>query len=176
MGCAVSSTGEKEAAERSKKIDKDLRADGERAASEVKLLLLGECPFCAHTPISPSRPVLGSRICRCCSTYVLVECTHARKNGSRERMSQARAFITASAPILRLWSRFRFSRDICIPYSPTRLHRHRRSPLSLSFSLSLCLAHSLSFSPSFSFSTRVLYRVSDNTRPKAPRNPRRIGG
>ncbi|XP_012535052.1 guanine nucleotide-binding protein G(i) subunit alpha isoform X1 [Monomorium pharaonis] len=41
MGCAVSTTGEKEAAERSKKIDKDLRADGERAASEVKLLLLG---------------------------------------------------------------------------------------------------------------------------------------
>jgi len=45
MGCAVSSTGEKEAAERSKKIDKDLRADGERAASEVKLLLLGRCPL-----------------------------------------------------------------------------------------------------------------------------------
>lgn len=42
MGCAVSTTGEKEAAERSKKIDKDLRADGERAASEVKLLLLGK--------------------------------------------------------------------------------------------------------------------------------------
>lgn len=41
MGCAVSTTGEKEAAERSKKIDKDLRADGERASSEVKLLLLG---------------------------------------------------------------------------------------------------------------------------------------
>lgn len=41
MGCAVSTTGDKEAAERSKKIDKDLRADGERAASEVKLLLLG---------------------------------------------------------------------------------------------------------------------------------------
>lgn len=44
MGCAVSTTGEKEAAERSKKIDKDLRADGERAAGEVKLLLLGKCP------------------------------------------------------------------------------------------------------------------------------------
>ncbi|XP_034230656.1 guanine nucleotide-binding protein G(i) subunit alpha [Thrips palmi] len=41
MGCAVSSAGEKEAAERSKKIDKDLRMDGERAAREVKLLLLG---------------------------------------------------------------------------------------------------------------------------------------
>lgn len=54
MGCAVSSTGEKEAAERSKKIDKDLRADGERAASEVKLLLLGKCAlfFSALTPRS----------------------------------------------------------------------------------------------------------------------------
>jgi guanine nucleotide-binding protein G(i) subunit alpha len=41
MGCAVSTTTEKEAAERSKKIDKDLRLDGERAAREVKLLLLG---------------------------------------------------------------------------------------------------------------------------------------
>ncbi|CAB0007670.1 unnamed protein product [Nesidiocoris tenuis] len=41
MGCAISSFGEKEAVERSKKIDKDLRADGERAAREVKLLLLG---------------------------------------------------------------------------------------------------------------------------------------
>lgn len=40
MGCAISS-GEKEAVERSKKIDKDLRADGEKAAREVKLLLLG---------------------------------------------------------------------------------------------------------------------------------------
>lgn len=42
MGCAVSTAVEKEAAERSKKIDKDLRADGERAAREVKLLLLGK--------------------------------------------------------------------------------------------------------------------------------------
>lgn len=42
MGCAISTSGEKEAVERSKKIDKDLRADGERAAREVKLLLLGK--------------------------------------------------------------------------------------------------------------------------------------
>ncbi|KAI5726672.1 hypothetical protein M8J76_006535 [Diaphorina citri] len=40
MGCTISS-GEKEAVERSKKIDKDLKADGEKAAREVKLLLLG---------------------------------------------------------------------------------------------------------------------------------------
>lgn len=41
MGCTISS-GEKEAVERSKKIDKTLRADGEKAAREVKLLLLGK--------------------------------------------------------------------------------------------------------------------------------------
>ncbi|CAG0883586.1 unnamed protein product [Darwinula stevensoni] len=41
MGCAISTHADKEAIERSKKIDKDLRADGERAAREVKLLLLG---------------------------------------------------------------------------------------------------------------------------------------
>lgn len=41
MGCAVSTAGDKVATARSRKIDRDLRADGERAASEVKLLLLG---------------------------------------------------------------------------------------------------------------------------------------
>lgn len=44
MGCTISS-GEKEAVERSKKIDKSLRADGEKAAREVKLLLLGKSLF-----------------------------------------------------------------------------------------------------------------------------------
>lgn len=44
MGCAISSES-KEAVERSKKIDKDLRADGEKAAKEVKLLLLGMSEF-----------------------------------------------------------------------------------------------------------------------------------
>ncbi|CAB0039577.1 unnamed protein product [Trichogramma brassicae] len=41
MVCASSSHLDKAAAERSKKIDKDLRAEGERIANEVKLLLLG---------------------------------------------------------------------------------------------------------------------------------------
>jgi guanine nucleotide-binding protein G(i) subunit alpha len=41
MGCAVS-TLEKEAAERSKKIDQELRREGEKAKLEVKLLLLGK--------------------------------------------------------------------------------------------------------------------------------------
>ncbi|GAB0089665.1 hypothetical protein DMENIID0001_042440 [Sergentomyia squamirostris] len=39
MGCNVS-TSSKEAEERSRKIDRALRAEGERQASEVKLLLL----------------------------------------------------------------------------------------------------------------------------------------
>ena len=41
MGCTISAE-DKAAAERSKMIDKNLRADGERAAREVKLLLLGK--------------------------------------------------------------------------------------------------------------------------------------
>lgn len=45
MGCAVSTSRDKEAVERSKNIDRALRADGERAASEVKLLLLGTYSF-----------------------------------------------------------------------------------------------------------------------------------
>ncbi|CAL4126160.1 unnamed protein product, partial [Meganyctiphanes norvegica] len=41
MGCAMGTPADKEAIERSKKIDKDLRLAGEKAAREVKLLLLG---------------------------------------------------------------------------------------------------------------------------------------
>ncbi len=41
MGCTLSAY-EKEAAERSKKIDQELRRDGEMASREVKLLLLGK--------------------------------------------------------------------------------------------------------------------------------------
>ena len=40
MGCAISAS-ERNAAERSKEIEKQLRVDGERASREVKLLLLG---------------------------------------------------------------------------------------------------------------------------------------
>lgn len=52
MGCTVSAE-DKAAAERSKMIDKNLREDGEKAAREVKLLLLGEAVSCAGTPDSP---------------------------------------------------------------------------------------------------------------------------
>lgn len=41
MGCTISAE-DKAAAERSKMIDKNLREDGEKAAREVKLLLLGK--------------------------------------------------------------------------------------------------------------------------------------
>lgn len=55
MGCTVSAE-DKAAAERSKMIDKNLREDGEKAAREVKLLLLGEAAPCAGTPDSRSKP------------------------------------------------------------------------------------------------------------------------
>lgn len=41
MGCTLSAE-DKAAVERSKMIDKNLREDGEKAAREVKLLLLGK--------------------------------------------------------------------------------------------------------------------------------------
>ena len=41
MGCAISSD-DKVAQERSKRIDRALRADGEKSSREVKLLLLGK--------------------------------------------------------------------------------------------------------------------------------------
>lgn len=41
MGCTLSAE-DKAAVERSKMIDRNLREDGEKAAREVKLLLLGE--------------------------------------------------------------------------------------------------------------------------------------
>uniref|UniRef100_A0A3B1JSK4 Guanine nucleotide-binding protein G(i) subunit alpha-2 n=1 Tax=Astyanax mexicanus TaxID=7994 RepID=A0A3B1JSK4_ASTMX len=44
MGCTVSAE-DKAAAERSKMIDKNLREDGEKAAREVKLLLLGDTTY-----------------------------------------------------------------------------------------------------------------------------------
>ena len=40
MGCTASAE-DKSASDRSKQIEKELRADGEKAAREVKLLLLG---------------------------------------------------------------------------------------------------------------------------------------
>ena len=49
------SAEDKAAAKRSKMIDKNLREDGEKAAREVKLLLLGEAAPCAGTPDSPPK-------------------------------------------------------------------------------------------------------------------------
>lgn len=60
MGCAVSK--DKEAVERSKNIDRALRADGERAASEVKLLLLGKCLFASPHPDLGGPPGIPSHL------------------------------------------------------------------------------------------------------------------
>jgi len=58
MGCTVSQE-DKAAAERSKMIDKNLREDGEKAAREVKLLLLGKLVALKlqHAPPPPPYPV-----------------------------------------------------------------------------------------------------------------------
>uniref|UniRef100_A0A8C2M1L6 G protein subunit alpha i2 n=1 Tax=Cricetulus griseus TaxID=10029 RepID=A0A8C2M1L6_CRIGR len=56
MGCTVSAE-DKAAAERSKMIDKNLREDGEKAAREVKLLLLAPQAIC---PSSKSSLTLAS--------------------------------------------------------------------------------------------------------------------
>lgn len=44
MGCAASA-GDKVAAAKSKEIDKKIKSDAEKAAREVKLLLLGKFGF-----------------------------------------------------------------------------------------------------------------------------------
>lgn len=63
MGCTLS-TDDKAAQERSKMIDRNLRDDGEKAAREVKLLLLGKgkmdghrgtgCSFWRKTVVQPN--------------------------------------------------------------------------------------------------------------------------
>lgn len=62
MGCTLS-TEDKAAVERSKMIDRNLRDDGEKAAREVKLLLLGKRGASPAWP-SPPRPGPGSRRAR----------------------------------------------------------------------------------------------------------------
>lgn len=56
MGCTVSAE-DKAAAERSKMIDKNLREDGEKAAREVKLLLLGRLRLVGAPPVTLKRNV-----------------------------------------------------------------------------------------------------------------------
>uniref|UniRef100_A0A8C9FNZ8 Uncharacterized protein n=1 Tax=Pavo cristatus TaxID=9049 RepID=A0A8C9FNZ8_PAVCR len=48
MGCTLSAE-DKAAVERSKMIDRNLREDGEKAAREVKLLLLGKGGRCGKS-------------------------------------------------------------------------------------------------------------------------------
>ena len=56
MGCTLSAE-DKAAVERSKMIDKNLRADGERAAREVKLLLLGKIESVLNSTVIHDRLV-----------------------------------------------------------------------------------------------------------------------
>lgn len=60
MGCTVSAE-DKAAAERSKMIDKNLREDGEKAAREVKLLLLGKLQLMASARVT--NKLCGCREC-----------------------------------------------------------------------------------------------------------------
>lgn len=64
MGCAIS-TDDKIAQERSKQIDKNLRADGEKASREVKLLLLGKSVICHRSRKRSENYVTchGSKFC-----------------------------------------------------------------------------------------------------------------
>lgn len=57
MGCTLS-TEDKAAVERSKMIDRNLRDDGEKAAREVKLLLLGK-EAGEHTANTRSSPAVS---------------------------------------------------------------------------------------------------------------------
>uniref|UniRef100_A0A8C0JED9 Uncharacterized protein n=1 Tax=Chelonoidis abingdonii TaxID=106734 RepID=A0A8C0JED9_CHEAB len=57
MGCTLSAE-DKAAVERSKMIDRNLREDGEKAAREVKLLLLGKGRGCC-----PSRIIQELKAC-----------------------------------------------------------------------------------------------------------------
>ena len=63
MGC-ISSTEDKAAMERSKAIDKGLRADGEKAAREVKLLLLGKFIIKMKSILSENRSHLVTKSSR----------------------------------------------------------------------------------------------------------------
>uniref|UniRef100_A0A8C5NV12 Guanine nucleotide-binding protein G(i) subunit alpha-2 n=1 Tax=Jaculus jaculus TaxID=51337 RepID=A0A8C5NV12_JACJA len=63
MGCTVSAE-DKAAAERSKMIDKNLREDGEKAAREVKLLLLDTIPVLGCFSLHLWSP-LGLRLTAC---------------------------------------------------------------------------------------------------------------
>lgn len=59
MGCTLSAE-DKAAVERSKMIDRNLREDGEKAAKEVKLLLLGEGPGAELESWIPESPARGA--------------------------------------------------------------------------------------------------------------------
>lgn len=90
MGCTVSQE-DKAAAERSKIIDKSLREDGEKAAKEVKLLLLGKQTFLFFYT--------------CISQYSLLAPAFLSHMYWIRRECVGRTVITLSAPnVKRKWS------------------------------------------------------------------------
>lgn len=61
MGCTLSAE-DKAAVERSRMIDRNLREDGEKAAKEVKLLLLGEGAGGGAGVLDSREPGPGSKL------------------------------------------------------------------------------------------------------------------
>lgn len=76
MGCTVSAE-DKAAAERSKMIDKNLREDGEKAAREVKLLLLGRSRLTVPNNVNNHREAahththIHTSLTRCCFVKIM---------------------------------------------------------------------------------------------------------
>lgn len=106
MGCTLSAE-DKAAVERSKMIDRNLREDGEKAAREVKLLLLGMggrvgCGDGRGRPRGPrdQAGVLGSAPCGVCYGLLGVRGTCQSSRGrvwSRPRMVSLQELVCSGA-------------------------------------------------------------------------------
>lgn len=82
MGCTLS-TEDKAAVERSKMIDRNLRDDGEKAAREVKLLLLGKKQLNIHERPKLSRFFVITALYT--ATKTILRCSyHQNYNGKFE--------------------------------------------------------------------------------------------
>uniref|UniRef100_A0A1B0AY41 Uncharacterized protein n=1 Tax=Glossina palpalis gambiensis TaxID=67801 RepID=A0A1B0AY41_9MUSC len=86
MGCAVSTARDKEAIERSKNIDRVLREEGERAASEVKLLLL------VKILDAEDRKLIATIVLKhCIFALIIIEISNFDLNFARMRLEKANA-------------------------------------------------------------------------------------
>lgn len=76
MGCTLS-TEDKAAVERSKMIDRNLRDDGEKAAREVKLLLLGKMGgwgVCMYVCVGGGRPIIKPTLVLVVTQFFFFNC------------------------------------------------------------------------------------------------------